>query len=192
MRELTYYVATSLDGRIAAPDGGFDAFSTSGDHMEMIARDWVDTLSAPALAALGLEPDQSRFDTVVMGWNTYAVGLPLGVADPYPHLEQVVFSRSHGQEEVPAGVRTCADDPVAEVQRLKKEDGVGIWLCGGGRLAAALADEVDRLVLKVNPVVLGDGIAAFAGSYDPQAFELVTSTPYRSGVVVNEYVRQRQ
>jgi dihydrofolate reductase len=191
MRELTYYTATSLDGRIAAPDGGFDVFPTTGDHMEMVFRDWRDALPAQALRALGLEPDRKRFGTVVMGWNTYAVGLPLGVVDPYPHLEQVVFSRSHGQAEVPASMRVVADDPVAEVQRLKKEDSPGIWLCGGGRLAATLVDEIDRLVLKVNPIVLGDGISLFTGGYDPSAFALVASTPYRSGVVVNEYERAR-
>ena len=190
MRELTYYVAASLDGRIAAPDGAFGAFLTTGDHMEMIEREWRDTLPAPVLEDLGLSADGSRFDAVVMGWRTYEAGLPYGVVDPYPHLDQVVFSRSHGQEEVPGSVRIVSDDPVAEVQRLKKEDGAGVWLCGGGLLAAALVDEIDRMVIKVNPVVLGDGVPLFAGRYDPQAFELVESTPYVSGVVVNAYARQ--
>jgi dihydrofolate reductase len=192
MRDLTYYVATSLDGRIAAPDGSFDAFPTTGDHLEMILEEWRDTLPAPALGALGLESDGTRFDTVLMGWNTYAVGFPHGLYDPYPHLDQVVFSRRERDDRVPAHVRVVADDPAAEVRRLKERDGVGIWLCGGGVLAGALADEIDRLVLKVNPVVLGDGIPVFARGYDPGAFRLVASTPYASGVVVNEYARQRQ
>jgi dihydrofolate reductase len=191
MRELTYYVATSMDGRIAAPDGAFDAFATTGDHMEMIVREWRDTLVAPALEAMGLSADGKRFDAVVMGWRTYEAGLPYGVVDPYPHLEQHVFSRSHHQDEVPPDVRVVSADPVAEVQRLKAQDGAGIWLCGGGRLAATLVDEIDRMVLKVNPVVLGDGVSVFAGGYDPRAFELVASTPYASGVVVNEYARRR-
>ena len=191
MRDLTYYVAVSLDGRIAAPDGGFDAFPVTGDHIDMILRDWKDTLSAPGLEAFGLTADGATFDAVVMGWLTYEAGLPYGAIDPYPHLEQVVFSRGHGQDEVPENVRIVSDDPVAEVQRLKKEDGVGIWLCGGGRLAGALVGEIDRMVLKVNPVVLGDGVPLFVGGYDPSAFELVESTPYASGVVVNEYVRRR-
>jgi hypothetical protein len=39
VRDLTYYVAVSLDGKIAAPDGDFSAFPTEGDHVEMIMRD---------------------------------------------------------------------------------------------------------------------------------------------------------
>jgi hypothetical protein len=34
---------------------------------------------------------------------------------------------------------------------LKAGDDTGIRLCGGGILAAALLEEIDRLVLQVNP-----------------------------------------
>ncbi len=190
MRELTYYVATSLDGRIAAPDGDFSAFSMVGDHIDMIVRDWTDTLPGPAQTALGVTPPRSRFDAVVMGWNTYAAGFPHGVDDPYPHLDQVVVTQSHLDHAVPAGVRLTAD-PVAEVQRLKAAPGVGVWLCGGGALAGAVVDEIDRLVVKVNPVLLGDGPALVTAPYAARDFRLDRTQAFGSGVVVNEYVRDR-
>lgn len=187
MRELTYFVAVSLDGFIAAPDHTFDAFPVTGDHMDMIFQDYPETLPAPARAALGITAAGSHFDTVLMGWNTYAVGLPM-VPSPYPHLRQVVFSRA--QRTAPAEVDVTADDPVAVVRRLKAQEGSGIWLCGGGQLAAALAGEIDRLVLKVNPVLLGDGIPLFAASdHHQRDLDLVASTAFSSGVVVGEYVR---
>lgn len=192
MRELTYYVAVSLDGRIAGPDGDFSAFPVQGDHIDMILRDWRDTLPGVGLDALGLTADGTRFDTVVMGWSTYAAGFPHGVVDPYPHLEQVVLTRRHLDHEVPPGVRLVGSDPLAEVRRLKEQDGVGIWLCGGGEIAALVADEIDRLVLKVNPVVLGAGPALFAeATYAPRWLERTAVTAYDSGVVVMEYARRR-
>lgn len=190
MRDLTYYVAVSLDGRISGPDDDFSAFPVEGDHVEAIVRDWRDTLPAPALQAMGLVADRSRFDAVVMGWGTYAAGFPHGVVNPYPHLDQVVATRAHAGHAFPDGVRTTTD-PVAEVRRLKAQDGAGIWLCGGGLLADALADEVDRLVLKVNPVVLGEGPSLFAGRYRTRRFERTAVTAYGSGVVVTEYARAR-
>ncbi|GAA4673594.1 dihydrofolate reductase family protein [Nocardioides nanhaiensis] len=189
MRALTYFVATSLDGRIAGPDGDWSAFPTEGDHLDMILASWSDTLPAHVLAALGREPDGTRFDAVLMGWETYAVGLPLGVTSPYPHLEQVVVSRRHGPEDVPTDVRVVGD-PLAEVRRLKQQPGAGIWLCGGGALAASVAEEIDRWVLKVNPVVMGDGVPLLhGGGYAPRDLVLTACTPYRSGVVVLEYER---
>ena len=190
MRELTYYVAVSLDGRIAGPGDDFSAFPVEGDHIDMIFRDYRDTVPGVGLESVGLTADGSRFSTVVMGWNTYAAALPHGVVDPYPHLEQVIFTRGHLEHDVPDSIRLVADDPVAEVRRLKAQPGTGIWLCGGGVLAGVVADEIDRLVLKVNPVLLGDGVPLLSAGYDPRAFELTASTPYESGVVVNEYARR--
>lgn len=189
MRELVYFVAVSLDGRIAAPDDTFADFPQQGDHIDAILRDWTDTVPAIGLRALGLEADNARFDTVLMGWNTYAAGLG-ATDDPYPHLEQIVFSRSHSDDDVPAGIRVTADDPVDVVRDLRSRPGGDVWLCGGGLIAARLLGEIDRMVLKVNPVVLGAGKALFeGGGYDPHAFELVESTRYESGVVIGDYRR---
>ncbi len=190
MRQLVYYVAVSLDGFIAAPDGGFDAFATEGDHLEAILRDYADAIPVHAASALGLTQDRSKFDTVLMGWNTYAVGLPFGIDDPYPHLRQFVFSRQ--PRVLPSSVEHAREEPPSLVRRLKAEEsGTSIWLCGGGRLASALVDEIDRLVLKVNPVLLGSGIPLFSATTTaPLQFDLESSTAFGSGVVINDYVRR--
>lgn len=189
MRELTYYVATSLDGRIADADGAIDAFPMAGDHMDWIFSEYADTLPGAALRALGLTADGSHFDTVLMGWDTYAIAYDQGEPHPYPHLREYVFSRRRSAADVPGDV-VLSGDPVNAVRDLKAEaGGSGIWLCGGGQLASALVDDIDRLVLKVNPIALGDGIPLFAGAFDARAFTLAASTRFASGVLVNEYAR---
>lgn len=188
MRELTYYVAVSLDGRIAGPGGDVSAFPVTGDHIDMICRDYVDTLPHVALDALGLSARGERFDTTLMGWQTYAAGFA-ATRDPYPHTRQVVFSRTRTAADAPASLTVTDEPPVAVVRRLKAEPGTGIWLCGGGALAGQLVDEIDRLVLKVNPLVLGDGVPLFTDPVATPDFRLERSTAYGSGVVVNEYAR---
>jgi dihydrofolate reductase len=191
MRRLTYLVAVSLDGFIAAPNGSFDAFSMEGDHIGMLIKELPETLPAPALSAMGITPANTTFDTVVMGWNTFAVGLAVGLDNPYPHLRQIVFSRSREPHEVGVGIELTADDPVDVVRRLKAESSDrDIWLCGGGALASTVAGEIDRLVLKVSPVVLGSGIGLFASIAAPQSFRLEGSRTFESGVVLSTYNRR--
>lgn len=192
MRELTYYVAVSLDGFIAGPDGQFDAFLAEGDHMGPVWARYRGTAPTRLAEAVGLEVDDGPFDTVLMGWNTYAVGLPdHHLASPYEHLRQVVFTRTH---EAPSGsdaVRFTDADPVETVRALKREEGKGIWLCGGGALAATLADEIDRLALKINPVLLGGGVPLFGPrGYAPRSWERTGTRAFDSGVVLAEYARR--
>ncbi|WP_291057105.1 dihydrofolate reductase family protein [Herbiconiux sp.] len=205
MRPLTYYVAVSLDGFIAAPDGDFSAFLAEGDHMPALLSDYADALPGVALDAFGIEPPRTRFDTVLMGWNTYAVGLPVGLRDPYPHLRSVVFSRHRDPADADPAIEVESRDPIEVVRRLKAEPApadrpdAGIWLCGGGQLAGVLRHEIDELVLKVNPVLLGSGIRLFENDVtetSPDAptaaahpFTLTRSTAYDSGVIVSEYRR---
>lgn len=191
MRPLTYLVAVSLDGYIAAPDGTFDAFPQTGDHIAALLSEFPETIPAHVLSAVGLEASTDTFDTVIMGWNTFAVGLPHGIDDPYPHLRQYVLSRSHAPDEVGGDVNLVAGDPVELVRLLKAENSdsnTGIWLCGGGAIAGAVRDEIDRLVLQINPVVLGSGIPLFEpGPAPSRSFALESSRQFGSGVLMATY-----
>lgn len=195
MRELVYYVAVSLDGYIAGPEGEFDAFPVEGDHMTAQNERFADAIPTVIADAMGIERTGTMFDTVVMGWNTYAVGLPVGMTSPYQHLRQVVFSRTKSEADIPGehpNLTLTSEDPVEVVRRLKSEPGRSIWLCGGGELATKLADEIDRLVLKRSPLLFGDGIPLFApGTYQPRAFDEAGTTAFDSGVVISEYVRRK-
>lgn len=186
MRELVYYVAVSVDGYIADPRGGFGDFLAEGDHMSVAVDEYSDALPAHAHSALGIEPSGTRFDTVIMGWNTLVPALDIGIARPYPHLRQVVASRR--PREVDPTIELAAN-PLAAVRQLKREDGLDVWLCGGGELAGSLLPEIDRLVLKRHPVAFGSGISLFGGTpYEPRAFTLAGARTFSSGVVIEEYV----
>ena len=85
---------------------------------------------------------------------------------------------------------TFTADALATVRELKRREGLAIYLCGGGNLAGELLPEIDRLILKRNPVVLGDGIRLFgAAGTVVQNFDLASCRSFESGVVIEEYVR---
>ncbi|MGP9539796.1 dihydrofolate reductase family protein [Brachybacterium sp. AOP43-C2-M15] len=189
MRELVYYVAVSLDGYIAGPQHQFDDFLVEGDHMEGINEEFADAIPTDIAAHLGIPQHGERFDTVLMGANTHAVGLPQ-MPSPYRHLEQVVFTH----RDLPPGenLRVTAEDPVAVVRALKQRPGADIWLCGGGLLAAQLHGEIDRLVLKRQPLLFGGGIPLFApGDFAPELWEHERTRTFESGVSLTEYARRR-
>jgi dihydrofolate reductase len=60
--------------------------------MEFIAASYPETLPTPVREQLGLTAPGTRFDTVVMGRNTYTPALEAGIRSPYAHLDQYVVS----------------------------------------------------------------------------------------------------
>jgi len=138
-RRLRYQVASSLDGFIATPNGGYD---------------WL--VMDPAIDFKAL---YGEFDAAVMGRKTYDVGKSQGVSGAMPGMDVVVFSRSLKPAKYP-GVRIVNDDPAEVVRDLKAKSGRDIWLFGGGELFRVLLDAglVDTVELAVMPVLLGDGI----------------------------------
>ncbi|TCN52767.1 dihydrofolate reductase [Rhodococcus sp. SMB37] len=190
MRTLTYYVATTLDGFIADPSGGFEFFPVEGDHMYHLMEEYPETLPVHVRDQLAVTSPGKHFDAVVMGRRTWEPSLSVGLTSAYPHLQQYVFSKTLTQAPDDT-VTLVATDPLEYVRDLKKQDGRGIWLCGGATLAGELLPEIDELVLKVNPIIAGNGIPLFRTGFEPHYFELSESRVFDSGVVINHLSAKR-
>lgn len=186
MRKLIYFIACTVDGFIARKDGSFDFFPTAGEHFPYIISHYPETIPGHLWNALGVHGTNSRFDTVLMGRSTYEVGSAIGITSPYPHLKQYVVSRTM-VESSSADVQIVSTDPIELVRGLKQQSGLDIWLCGGARLAGAVYDEVDEIILKVNPVVLGEGIPLFHGARGPMRLELTEHSVFAGGVAILRY-----
>jgi dihydrofolate reductase len=186
MRKLIYYVACTVDGFIARADGSFDCFLTEGEHFADLIESFPETIPSHLRDALGISAGNKRFDAVLMGRATYEVGLKLGVTNPYPQMRQYLFSRTM-RESPDENVALVSEDAVAAVRELKKHTGKDIWLCGGGELAATLFPEINELILKVNPVLLGSGIPLFSGFVSHNALQLAMSKSYSNGFMLLHY-----
>lgn len=83
---------------------------------------------------------------------------------------------------------------MAEIQKLKQQNGPDLQVYGSGDLIQTLLehDLVDELWLKIFPVTLGAGKRLFAGGTIPAAFKLTDSRVSPSGVIVANYERAGQ
>lgn len=195
MRKLTYFIACSIDGFIGAPDGDGQSFMPFVDEEffeDFLKAEYPETLPTHGRRPLGIDDlENRRFDTVVQGRGSYDLALGIGVTSPYAHLREYVVSRSLKESPDPH-VEIIADDVVGKVRELKAEDGeFGIYLCGGSQLAGALVDEVDELVIKTYPVVLGSGMPMFGSGFDVAEFALGQVRAFKNGVLVRTYSRKR-
>ncbi|MDV6375921.1 dihydrofolate reductase family protein [Deinococcus arenicola] len=186
-RRLVYFIACTLDGCIATQGGDTDFFETGGAYLAELAAAFPETFPTHARTALGIDAVGQHFDTVLMGRKTYDPALQLGISSPYAHLRQYVFSRHLPPSEDPA-VTVVSDSPVALVQSLKAEQtGCDIWLCGGGELAGQVLPEIDEVILKLNPVVIGAGLPLFGSDSGLGRFDLVESQSLSGGVMLLHY-----
>ena len=191
MRRLVYYVATTLDGYIAAPDGGdpsgAEFFPLTPDVIAFIVEQYPETLPGPARAAMGIDGPGKVFDTVLEGRTSYEIGLAAGLTDAYPHLHHLVFSTT--LESQNPSVEIVRSNALDRVRELKAEEGKDLWLVGGGTLAHSLLPEIDRLILKQNRSVIGSGIPIFNGPFQSHMFHPVDETLLDSGMRVLRYDR---
>ena len=173
MRRLVYDVATSVDGFVSHADGSVEGFQMNGEHVA----DYLQRLAS--------------YDTVLMGRSTYEWGYRFGLtpgAPAYPHMMHLIFSRTLRFEQSDK-VRIVSDDTLGVVESLKQDGGTDLYLCGGGAFAGFLLEHglIDRLILKQNPVVFGQGIRLFGACTRKVSLELGALKRYDNGVTLLEY-----
>lgn len=193
MRKLTYYVGASIDGYIAGPGGEVDFYPVAEDMMEWINARYPETVPRHIRELVGLPVDtpNQRWDTLVMGRGTYDPALEVGIASPYPHMKQYVVSTTLERIEDPE-IELVRTDPVELVRRLKREEGPedkDILLAGGGKLAGALIDEIDELIVKSYPVSAGAGVPIISGAFRPTLFTPVQRKEFGNGAQVTWFER---
>ncbi|WP_432161607.1 dihydrofolate reductase family protein [Streptomyces tendae] len=193
MRKLTYFIACSIDGFIGGPDGDatFMVPFVDEEFFEFLKSEYPETLPTHGRRPLGIDDlPNKRFDTIVQGRASYDLALKEGVTSPYAHLREYVASRTLTESPDP-NVEIISTDLVGRVRELKAEDSAfDIYLCGGAAVAGELVDEVDELVIKSYPVVLGTGMPMFASGFAVSEFVTDSVRTFGNGVVVRTYHRK--
>lgn len=173
MPEVVYYVAASLDGRIATPDGGIDWLAP----FEGTGEDY------------GYAKFYASVDAVLLGRKTYEKSLSFGEW-PYPGRPCWVFSRGRLEPSRP-DVKATAREPAEVVAEIAALGLRRAWLVGGGELAAAFRSQglITEHIVTIVPVILGVGIPLFAPGGAMESLKLAESRSYPGGLVQLRYVR---
>lgn len=128
---------------------------------------------------------------MIQGRASYDLALEIGVTSPYAHMREYVASRTLKESPDPH-VEIVSEDLVGKVRELKAEESeFGIYLCGGSQLAGELVDEIDELVIKTYPIVLGTGMPMFGSGFAITEFTLGEVRTLKNGTVVRTYTRKR-
>ncbi len=80
-------------------------------------------------------------------------------------------------------------DIVADIRRIKSQDGPDLILWGSSTLTSTLLEHglVDEVLLIVYPVLLGTGKRFFAAGTPARSFELISTQAFPSGIIFNTY-----
>jgi dihydrofolate reductase len=163
------FIATSLDGHIARPDGSIDWLSAV--HVE--GEDY------------GYKAFADTCDTLVVGRNTYDTVLGF---EEWPYAGKRVVVLTHKKYPGGHGETFFAGSPADLVHALGREGARRVYVDGGAVIQQFLAAGlIDDLTISLVPVMLGAGIPLFAAGAPEQRLLLEGSHSWPSGLVQLRY-----
>ena len=170
------YIAASLDGFIARPDGSLD---------------WLTGESTSSSEDYGYERFFASVDVLVLGRKTFETVLGFSPW-PYENRRVVVLSRSMDTEVIPSALQdrvvVSQESPRELVKRLQHEGFRHVYVDGGRTIQSFLrAGQIDEVTITRIPVLLGSGVPLF-GSLDTDVwFRHLETESFESGFVQSRY-----
>lgn len=167
------YIATSLDGFIAAEDGGID---------------WLNEVHVSDESDFGFSDFMKKIDALVMGRNTFEQVISF---NQWVYTKPV-FVISNTLEEIPEGYRDKAElingDIRSIVGLLDKRGYSNLYIDGGKTIRSFLREGlIDDMIITKIPVLLGKGIPLFGDIDDRIQLEHVETEIFANGLVKDHY-----
>jgi dihydrofolate reductase len=194
MRNIIVGAQVSVDGVMQAPGGPSEDpttdFKFGGWVMPYVDQEFGEELDRVFTEKFDLLLGRKTYEIFAAYWPYYDENAAHGgIAKLFKDIKKYVVSRSGEVHTSWAGSVLLRD--VADVKRLKQEDGPNLVTQGSTELVHALLanDLVDAMSIFTVPVVLGGGKKLFADGSTPHAFELTGSRISSTGVLIGHYER---
>ena len=170
--KASVYIATSLDGFIARPDGDINWLGEpSEDGEDYGYQEFIDTV-----------------DFLVMGRNTYDKVLSFG---QWPYSKPVVVLTNRPltiADDLAKSVETMSGSPADIVDELSKRGVEHLYIDGGKTIQNFLdANLIQRIIITKIPILLGEGIPLFGPLHKNFRLKHVGTQTFANGYVQSEY-----
>lgn len=172
MKKIILYIAASIDGRIAEPDGNIE---------------WLSEFPIAKEMNYSYKEFIASIDTIIMGGRSWRELSNMDAMETYADKAVYVVSRHNwGESE---NLKFITENVIECITALRNEPGKDIWLFGGGELISMLltADLIDEMQIAYLPVILGKGIPLFPEQPKELKWKLTGSKSYNSDSVIIEY-----
>lgn len=171
---FSVFIATSLDGFIARPDG---------------ALDWLPVPGPDDPEDYGYHAFMESVDALVMGRKTFETVLAF---DPWPYAGKRVIVLSESRTTLPESLEDRAElfnGPIEDlVEKLTREGVRRVYLDGGNTIQRFLrAGRVNDMLITRIPILIGQGIPLFGSLAADIPPTLEESRAYPNGFVQYRY-----
>ncbi|WP_448702346.1 dihydrofolate reductase family protein [Mucilaginibacter sp. AW1-3] len=173
-RKVKLFIAMSLDGFIAKPDGSLDFLSI----VEQKGEDY------------GYSEFIKDIDTVILGRKTYDKVLTFGV--PFPHADKQTFVLTRTERPAEGNIAFYTGDLHALVSKLKTAAGKHIFVDGGADIVNQMMalNLIDEYIISIIPVYLGEGVPLFKQGRPEGKLKLISSKAFEKGLVQLHYATE--
>jgi dihydrofolate reductase len=186
MRKIIVLTFITLDGVMQGP-GGPEEDTSGGFKYGGWSAPYSDEASGKAMLKQ-MEPTdillgRKTFEIFASYWPEHAEHWP-GINDVTKYVISNTMKKSIWKNSV-------FITSVADIKKLRNSEGADIKVWGSSKLVQLLLrhDLVDELLLKIYPVILGEGKKLFENGSFPAAFTLTESLVTPKGVIFANYAR---
>ena len=181
--KCTVFIATSLDGYIATPDGSVEWLDQVGDQSADLGED----------ADMGFLALMESVDCLIMGRKCMEKVDNFNLTDeqwPYGNTRVIALSNSLSDvpESVKGKVELMSGDIPTVIKQLESEGHKHAYVDGGALISSFLNLKlINELIITQAPVVLGDGISLFQNIQQSINLENPEAIAYPNGFVQVKY-----
>ena len=185
MRNLIFFMHTSLDGFVAGPNGEMDWIKVDEEMFDFVATmtDRADTalygrvtyeMMQSYWPKAGEQPNASKHDKEHSAW--------------YNKVSKIVLSKTISEKGLDNTI-VISDHLADNINKIKKRDGKNILIFGSPGASQSLLNQglIDEFWLFVNPIILEQGMPLFKDITGTTKLKLVESKTFACGVIALHY-----